>query len=275
MNSVAVWGLRCARTTGLIGLLVFGVAPRASAVQSQPAVDVVGVSVSLPDPDNEYGQSLVPGRSPGVEVHVRVQDKSKTFIGVVDAENNPEAVTALHDGSGNAMAAGSSFGGFGNNISEDGHSVTVQVSSSDVPPAGSNSLQVKGTVILLAGADEKTEDAALTLATDSTVKLGGIEAKVTQADAGGDEDSCWFGLEANKSFDTIAEFKFLDAAGKELEGQSMGDSSFGFGDEMTYQKNFSVAAKPGSKITVRIRYFKSTEEVKIPIDLAVSLGLGK
>jgi hypothetical protein len=274
MISVAIGGLRCARTTGLIGLLAFAVAVPASAFQSQPAVDVVGVSVSLPDPDNEYGQSLVPGRSPGVEVHVRVQDKSKTFIGVVDAEQNAEAVTTLHDGSGNAMAAGSSFG-FGNNISEDGHSVTVQVSSSDVPPAGSNSLQVKGTIILQAGADETTEDAALTLATESTVKLGGIEAKVTQADEGVDENSCWLGLEASNSFDTIAEFKFLDAAGKELEGQSMGGGSFGFGDEMTYQKNFSVAAKPGSKITVRIRYFKSTEEIKIPVDMPVALGLGK
>lgn len=264
------------RTTAIAGLLVLFSASTAFGIQSKPTADVVGVCVSLPDPANEYGQSLVPGRSPGVEVHVRVHDKGQTFIGVVDSGTNPAAVATLYDASGNPMSAESGMGGgFGNNISEDGHSVTIPVSSSDVPPAGSSSLQVKGTIILLAGADETTEDAELTLTVDSTVKLGGVEAKVTSADAAGEEDSCWFALEANKPFDTIAEFKFLDEAGKELEGQSMGGGSFGFGDEMTYQKNFSVSSKPGSKITVRIRYFKSTEEVKVPVDLPVTLGLGK
>lgn len=248
--------------------------PLLSGLQSPPKAEIVGISVTRPAPESEFGGSMVPGRSPGVEVHLRIEDPKAFFISAGSEDQAGEGKPAIFDSTGKEFPAGMSFG-FNTSISEDGHAVTFPVSTPELPSSGASGLHVRGTVVLIAGRDSVTEETALTLTPGTEIRLGGVAAKLsTVEDNSFGEEGLMLGFESSKPFDAIQELVFLDEKGTVLESGSAGSGSFGFNDQMTYSRNYALVAKP-EKVTLRVRYFKATEAVKIPVDLPVTLSLGK
>jgi len=273
MNSPIRSGVLCAFT-----ICLFGLGDNLAISQNAgPKVDLVGVAVTMADTDNEYGGSAVMGRSPGVEVSLRIVDKNAFFTGLAEKDGEGLSSLKLFTDDGKELTSESSFGGWGFNadISENGQRVTVPVSASGMPPAGTTKLHVRGTVVLVAASDPATEDSAFDVTKGAELKLGNVPVKLSEVeeDPWG-EEGLMLAFETSKSLDAISEVVFLDAAGKVIESSSGGSSSFGFGDQMNYSKSYNLKSKP-KKITVRVKYFKSTGEVKIPVDLPVTLSLGK
>ncbi len=245
--------------------------------ESGPQINLVGVSVTLADADNEMGGSAVMGRSPGVEVHFRIVDEKAFYTGL--AEKGGEGVSSLKlfsDDGKELKNEGYSGGiGFGSDISENGQRVTLPFSASSLPAAGTTQLHLRGTVVLVAAKDAATDESSFNVEKGAELKLGNVPVKLSEIEEDPfGEEGLMLSFETNKSLDAIQEIAFMDESGKEIESSSGGGGSFGFGDEMTYSKNFNLKAKP-KKIKVRVKYFKSTEQVKVEIDLPVTLSLGK
>lgn len=244
---------------------------------SNPHVDLVGVAITLPDANNEYGGSAIPGRSAGVEVNLRIVDAKQFFTGL--AEKNGQPVSSLkfftEDGTELPDENSSPDLSFGWDISKDGHRVTIPFGASTVPAAGTTKLHVRGTVVLVAAKDPTTEENSFDVKKGTQLKLGNVPVKLSeiQEDQNG-ETGMTLTFETDKSLDTIQDVVFLDEGGKTIESSSGGGGSFGFGDKMTYSSSFNLKAKV-KKITVRVKYFKSTEEAKVVVDLPVTLSLGK
>lgn len=259
------------------GLVLSG--PQSLAAWQNPQVDVVGLSVALPDPDNEYGQSMVPGRLAGTEVTLRVVDKGRFFLGQADGENGePLSSLDLLDDQGNKLKKEDDFSYYSMDaeVSEDGSRVVMVVHRSDLPPAQCKELQVKGTIELLAGTSEITEKTRFKVANGTEATLGGIEVKLSDVSENPyGEPGRMFTVESAARLDTVAEITFLDDKGKDLESMAAGEGAFGFGDEMTYSRTYIVEGAVPDELTARVRYFRKTEKVPVPVDLTVSLALGQ
>ncbi len=258
-------------------ILVIAWTPEKIVAQETTAkLEIIGIAVTMADPANEYGGSAVPGRMPGTEITLRASNDKMFVVGIVD-DGDDASKLSIFDDSGKELESEGYAGGlaFRSSISEDGHSVSLPVTASAVPSDGTTRLHVRGTLVLVSASDEKTEDSVFEVAEGTEVKLGTISAKISELEEDPyGEPGLNISFESNKSFDTIAELTFLDESGQQLESSSSGGGSYGFNDQMTYQKNFTIKAKP-KKMTVRVRYFEKTEHVKIDVDLPVTLGLGK
>ena len=257
--------------------LAFATVPAALVAQSETKVKVVGVSVALPDPDSEYGGATVPGRQPGTEVYVQVRNDRMFFTGLAKKADEDKSSVKLLDDKGNEIDNDNDFSsfGFGTNVSTDGHSVTIPVSATGLPPKDAGRIQVKGTIVLVVAKDEKTEDVAIELVQGSKLKLGNVDVKVSEIEKDPYGDDGWaLSFESSKSMDAIAEITFLDGTGKEMESSSNGGYESGFSGEMTYVRSYSVTGKT-NKLSAHVRYFQTTEDFEVPVDLPVTLGLEK
>ena len=245
--------------------------------QSETQVKVVGVSVVLPDPDSEYGGAVVPGRQPGTEVYVQVRNDKMFFTGLAKNGDDEKSSLKLLDEKGRELDNENNFGsfGFGTNASEDGHRITIPVNATGMPPKDAGKIQVKGTIVLVAAKDEKTDDVAIELKQGAKLKLGNVDVILSELEEDPYGDDGWsLSFESSKSLDTIAEISFLDGSGKKMESSANGNSQSGFSGEMTYTRYYSVTGKT-DKLSARVRYFQTTEEVEVAVDLPVTLGLEK
>ncbi len=251
--------------------------PESINAQTETTIKVVGVSVSLPDPDSEFGGAAIPGRQPGTEVYVQVRNEKMFFTGLAKDGDKEKTSVKILDEKGNDIVNESSFSnfGFGTNISDDGHTVTIPVNASGLPPKGADQIQVKGKIVLVVAKDEKTEDVAIELEQGAKLKLGNVDVKISEIEANPYGEDGWsMSFESSSSLDTIAEITFLDASGKKMESSSSGGYESGFSGEMTYSRSYTVTGKT-EKLSARVRYFQSTVELELPLDLPVTLGLEK
>jgi hypothetical protein len=256
----------------LASLLVTG---SSLAQDSKTTVKAVGLSITLPDPDNEFGQSFVMGRAAGVEVTLMVEDKNLFFLAVVDEGKDKTELKISVDGKPLENKQDFSRIGFMSNISPDGHRVTLPVNASEIPPAGTKELEVSGTIGIMVGSDSKKEKVSFKPVVDEKVKLGGIETKIASVEEQNfGEPTTVITFESQKSLDTIQSIKFLDEAGKEIQSSSGGSSSFGFGGQTTYSRAYQIAGSPKT-LSAEIAYFGSNKTIKVPVDCRLDLGISK
>lgn len=259
----------------VVGCLLISSLSSSWAQQSETQSDVVGISVAKPDPDNQFGQSLVMGRAVGVEVHLRIQNPQLVFLRLSEKDGEPESTLRLLTPEGKELEGEPGrMLSFGTEVSSDGHRVIFPISVASVPPAQVNQLKVKGTIVLVTASDPATADSALTIAQDSESKLGNVPIKLTAIEENPYGDTgLLITIESKQPMDSVSEVTFLDESGELIESSSGGSGSFGFGGNMTYSRGYHLKAKP-KKVTLRAKYFKATQPLKVEIDLPVSLGLG-
>jgi hypothetical protein len=139
--------------------------------------------------------------------------------------------------------------GFSSHISDDGHTVTLPISASQLPPQGSDQIKVVGTIKLSVGSDPKTESVNFAPKAETKLKLAAT----------------------NKSLDYIQSIKFLDGK-NEIESSQQGKSSLGLGEQTTHSISYMLKAKPKT-VTAQVTYFGATKQVDVPVNLSVGLSL--
>lgn len=272
LKGAAKFGLAMAAIVWLRPLDVAACVP-----QDKVTVDVVGLSVTKPDPDSQFGWSLIPGRNAGTEVHIRLTAAGQTILSVATAKSDGAGELGIAVSGGGKLKAGSGGGdlNFLAQISEDGQHCTLPIQSDDLPPAGTRALTVTGRVKITTGNDLQTQRVKIELKPEAQFQIGThkLELSDVEDDMFG-EDAWSLTFQSSQSLATIKEFKFFDDAGQEIESSAAGSHSFGFGNQMTYGRSFRVMGKPTS-VHVEASYFASTQDIEVPIDLTCELGLGK
>jgi hypothetical protein len=240
--------------------------------QSKSELQVVGLTIAAADPASEYGQSLLPGTQPGTQVYVRVALPEQYILELAEKGHAIE----LSDQSGKALPASDSPNfGFYATVSEDHHAVVMPISSSGVPPTGTEHLVVKGEVAVMCGSELTESEVDVKLAESEMIELGSTSAKITSIGTGFEENTASVDLESKSPFNAIKELRFVDAGGKEHVAQPRGSGRFGFGGDVTYSQSYEFGAAAEDIKSVKLSYFKDIVTVKVPLDLKVGLGLGQ
>ena len=236
--------------------------------QDKVTQQVAGLVVMKVNPDAEYENSaLVTGHESGTTVYIRVAIDSTKILSVGDGK------FAIKVNDGEKFDEGE-LNSFYADISEDGKSVILPIKSQKLPPDGSTGLMVKGAVKLVVGREKKVDTLDIKLEKDAEFEFNGAKVKVNSVGDGfngGKEIE----FTTSKSWDAIESFQLLDGSGKQVECTRSGYSSWGFGDEMTYNYNYSFDADPEQITQAKIEFYSKTADVPVDIEHTVNLGLGK
>ena len=255
----------------VLALVLWGMADSQVAFAFQDIdVSVVGLAITKEDPESEYGESMVPGLQAGTTVYVRVQLPKRTVIKITQSKDTP---LSIKDSTGKTLPDSGSDFGFMSSISDDGKTVLVPVSANTVPAEGAKSITISGTVTLICGADPKTEEVAVEIASGKKVELAGIEFEISDIqDSFMLDDGQMFELQSKTSPSQIKSIKAILANGKRVEVSPSGSSEFGFGDDITFGRSYDVPCKVASIKKLEVTFFENVEEVNVPMDLSVELG---
>lgn len=240
------------------------------AAQDKPRMEIASLSIAKKDPGSESGQSLSQFKSPGLEVEVYFALPDQTVLSI-DSKQSQVAMTS--DDGGELPLRDQFDGPYNLNLLEDRSAGTIQLQSENVPGEKSTKLSLNGTFVVNVGKDKKTQIVELKIAQDSKIKLGSVEATVSQVgEAFGDPFKQMIELSAKESFDSISQIEFLDSKDNVIESSSAGSGRMGFNDEITYSSSWQIASEAKS-VKVRVSYFSKTESVKLPVNLEFGLGL--
>src|SRR5262249_19095829 len=166
-------------------------------------------------------------------------------------------------------------GGFGMfpQISEDSTALLASASAYlKAPGKGATKVLIKGDLVVLAGADEKTADSdkskKFEFKEKAKTKAGDFEVEVTREKEGFGADGPAFTI--NSKMRGIRSVVVKDGDGKAVEVQRRG----WFNDGQKYVFNYALA-KPLKEGTIHVTYFSKEEKITVPIDLSVGLDLGR
>jgi hypothetical protein len=154
-------------------------------------------------------------------------------------------------------------------VAEDGSAMLVTASAFlKAPGKGATRILIKGDLVVLCGADEKTvESKKIEFKEKTKGKAGDFDVEVTREKDGFGADGPGFTVTTKSR--GMRSLVVKDADGKSVEVLKRG--WYG-GDQRTY--NYALA-KPLKEGTIHVTYFSKEEKVKVPIDLSVGLDLGR
>ena len=135
-----------------------------------------------------------------------------------------------------------------------------------VPPGkGAGKILVKASLVLRRGKDEKTaEKKEIALKAKEEAEVGPFKVKVSQY--GNNQFSV---ISADENLKSIEVF---DDKGKEVKMGPPGRSRMTKGKKTDYIYNYFIFQKT-PKFAIKINYYDKVENVKVPLDLKVGLGL--
>ena len=231
-------------------------------------LDVVGISVVKPDPNNKFGGSSVPGLQPGTTIHLRIRDASRNFITV----KSDSSIQLAARGKTLTEKSSTNFG-FMAQISDDGHTCTIPIHGEHLPPARSNALDVKGKVGLVAASDPTTDIQVFALKKGSKLKLAGMPVEISELGKPWQDDyAVQVQFQAKQPFDAIQNIDFFDESDQPIKSAPSGRTNFGINGSYTYSIGYSLKRKP-AKLKAEVTYFQYTEDIEIPVDFQVGLGV--
>ena len=159
-------------------------------------------------------------------------------------------------------------------ISEDGKYCLVEANVVGVPTEGSTRLAVGGDLVVKMATEKKDFTAeSVALKKGTKVEAGSIPMTISEA---GEPD--WgdaplaITLEAKTSLDTVADIQFFDVDGKEIESETAGESSMGFGNQVTVDRTYNLGRKVDTA-NITITYWTDLKNVTVPFQVVVGVGL--
>ena len=214
----------------------------------------------------------------GLALKVGVHVPGKPFLDVVE---DKVEVRRFVDSTGRDLAPGMEEGFF-NGIGlasrfddDDMTKGTLEINTATLPARGAKSVTLDATAALLSARDLTDASAAVTFAKGTKFTLGGIDFEISEVEA---VDDGWgdavqqITLQSKKPLTAIQSWTILDAEGNEVEHDDRGSGSFGFAGKMTYSQSLGPhRALDGG--TLRVSYYATLEEVAVPLDLEIGLGL--
>jgi outer membrane lipoprotein-sorting protein len=256
-------------------LFVLGVAAASATVSrsdpAEPAARLVGLSVALPDPGNEFGQSLVVGPSAGTKLTFQVKRPDAVLL---DLDKEASKLVAFTDDKGTALADDEWLWTFLHVDDKDRSKGTFEVRSKTAPASGANKLKLSAVVALRVGSDLKSGEVKNVAFVKGTEVLSpampfkiGACGKPEWGDAAMSVE-----LESDRDFDKIASMEFVAADGRVIEASDLGTSSMTFGGKGTWTKTIGLKEKL-TGATIRMRWYAKLESVPVKIDGEFGLGL--
>ena len=250
------------------------------SLAQEPTVRVAGVQVIRETVGEDFGNKLVPFNTheKGSSLALIVAAGAGKIIALDDEASKVQSF--VDDKGTNLLAGESRFGrdGFGPfpKVSEDGKAGMMEVRGSGAPAAGATKLRLKGSIAVVTGSKtEAVKSTPFLLKEGSKVSVGNIELTVEKV---GKPDFGDHALEvtvstSNNEIKTIADVKFLDENGGEVEVESTGSSSSGFNGQFDYQKSYGLSKNlDGKKVVLQFEVWTDLEEKVIPVDITASLG---
>jgi len=253
-------------------------APAPAGDASGAKVELISLSISKAVENSAGMMTFAPMvNGGGTSMTFQVTSTGRHFVGF---DEKASKIVAFTDDQGTDLAAGAeegnsfSFSGpFSASVSPDGKACQASVTVQGIPKTGASKLSFDGTLAIRCGKNEKTEeqkDVALEPKTEITVGPTPLTIEAAEDQDFG-EVKFMLTLNSSKPRDAIKLIEFLDEKGNAIESESMGGGSFGFGDEMTYQTNHGLKAKP-DKVTVRITYYSDMETIEVPVKIETGVG---
>lgn len=150
---------------------------------------------------------------------------------------------------------------------------TVTFLAPGVPTRGATGVRIKGTLIAVVGKEEKEfKKKEVSLKDGIDLEFGTI--KLLKSNFGGrDERGTRATYEGSRPIISIA---LLDSDGKEIASRSVETlgppPAAGLG-RPRYRTTLMVTGEAVDNCEIRVKYYNSTEEVKVPVDLQVGPGL--
>ena len=129
-------------------------------------------------------------------------------------------------------------------------------------------MSVKGALVLQVGTAEKTvEKKNVTIKGDAKIKVGPVEVSKSRNLFGDGNAVGVMHTEPN-----LKSVVFLDKEGKVLANQSTSGGTLSDGVNTTYMKDYNLKGK-AEGMTVRVTYYSKIENVTVPFNLVLGLGL--
>ena len=99
--------------------------------------------------------------------------------------------------------------------------------------------------------------------------------KITNVGDHYEEGSQVMTIESKKALKSIRSIEVIGEGGKATALKSVGNSSWGFGDNKTYRQELVVAGKAADIKKLKVTYFQDLKKVEVPVDVNVSFSLSK
>ena len=160
-------------------------------------------------------------------------------------------------------------------ISEDGKAALVEITGRGLPTAGATKLNAEGTLVVQTASKKSVvKSASFELKKGSQVTVGDIVITVNKVGkpSFGDDKLEVEIQTGNKALETVAEVKFLTAAGKVIESRGSGSSSMGFGKKFTYGRSFNLKQAVSGQVVLQFEIWTDIAEKKVPFSVSAGIG---
>lgn len=270
-----------------LALLALGALPLAALPLTQddePAPDTGASTISVTP------FHLAAHRDPGIDgvsvfdqegfvIKAVVEVPDRPFIQIVDDAN---VVRLFADDTGQDLSGGMD-GGFLDGIhlgsrfdDDDMTKGVIEIRTRSLPDQGAGQVTLDATVVLLSARDLTDDRAAVAFAKGTKFDLAGLSFEITGVEAV--EDDGWgdavqeITVRTNAALDAIAEWTLLDEAGKEVAWDDRGTLTSEFSGKVSVSRSFG-AHRALTSGAIRVRYYATLEEVEVPLQFELGLGL--
>jgi hypothetical protein len=254
-------------TTFLLTLLCTGMGLIAPVAAQVPTVEFAGLQMVT----KSYGEgndAIRPFQSfdDGVKLAFLLRLPAG---GLISIDEKAGTITSFADDKGTQLYQKGEFkNGFGSfpSVSKDGKAASFTIEGTVPPAAGATKISAKGTVAVQTASKKETVKGGA-LKAGATLTAGKQKLTAKEVEKSGNDTKV--SLSSDQSFDSLVEVRWLDAAGKALESDSNGSSSFGFGGKTTYSRDWTVSGVPNR---VEFVLWTDLKTVQVPFSATVSIG---
>lgn len=193
---------------------------------------------------------------------------------IVSFDRNKSKVSSLTDDQGTKIKAEVAYFA---KIAKDGSAAFLEVNGETPVSSKASSLLVKASLQFdLASKTETSKSKVIAVKKGAKIELA--EDLVFEIDEFGKPD---FGeepfsveLKIKRDIPDVAEVRFYDEAGNEIESESQGSSRMAFGKRVTVSRNYSLKKKVAN-LRMEVDRWADLERVTVPVDATIGIGGGK
>jgi hypothetical protein len=257
-------------TLSLLALIASTTA--AGEKKTAPKIRVVGIQVLKPKADDKDLWFEFFSPSTLIQVIIELPDKA-----MLDIDRGASKLTSFQDDKKTDLSKSKNpiLGPFGQShwlqhttIGKDKKRCLLRVWGGNAPTEGAGKVNLKALVAVQCGTSEKTaEQKEFALKKGNKEKMGPLSLEAMPAPFGPGRWQLTFKSEHPR----IKQVECFDAEGKPLKVEPGFSFTGGFGKPV-HQATYLVPTKQDT-LSIKVTYFDKVEEVKVPIDVSVGLGL--
>lgn len=244
--------------------------PRAAQTADSDGARLVALSIALPDPDSEFGQSLAFGQTVGTKLTFQVKRADLVFL---EVDKELSKLRSFTDDLGTVLADDSDWLWPFINTPEDKHSASFELKGGKTPAPGAKEIRISAVVALRTGSDLKTAEAKdLTFVKGTTVGAGPTPFKIGKSGKPEFGDMAMtLELESEQDFDAIQSMEFVAPDGRVIESDVQSTSGFSLNGKGSYTRTIALKEKL-VRGTIRVTWFASVKS--IPFRVEGKFGVG-